>query len=150
MIFAILFFLVIVAVIVIAVGGYIFGWFGEAAVVAKEEFGPRAALKKYEWFKDTSAQLDKKKADIEVYQGRVDDLEETYKDTPRKEWAREDREQHNIWKSEVAGIKASYNLLAANYNSQMKKFNWKFANAGELPEGADEPLPREFKPYVSK
>jgi len=32
----------------------------------------------------------------------------------------------------------------------MAKFNWAFANVGELPKGADRPLPREFKPYETK
>ena len=39
-----------------------FGWFGEAAQVTREEFGPRAMLGKYEWFKDAAAQLEKKQA----------------------------------------------------------------------------------------
>ena len=55
-----------------------------------------------------------------------------------------------IWHSEVAGIKASYNSLAAEYNSQMAKFNWQFCNAGTLPQGATEVLPREHKPYIAE
>lgn len=55
----------------------------------------------------------------------------------------------NRWSQEVAGIKASYNSLAAEYNSQMSKFNWQFAEKGKLPPGATDPLPREFKPYVT-
>lgn len=137
----------LIGLFILMAGIYVFGWFGEAAQVAREEFGPRAALQKYEWFKDASAQLDKKQADIKVYQSRVTAMDEMYKDTSRKEWPREDRSQYNIWLSEVAGVKASYNGLAAEYNAQMKKFNWRFANAGDLPEGATEPLPREYKPY---
>lgn len=139
-----------VLIALIAGIGYGFGWFGETAQVAKEEFGPRAALAKYEWFKDASAQLDKKQADIAVYERRLKAMDETYKDLARQKWPREDREQYNTWSSEVAGVKASYNMLAAEYNSQMAKFNWQFANKGELPKGADEPLPREFKPYTTQ
>jgi hypothetical protein len=130
--------------------GYGLGWFGEAAKVTQEEFGPRAMLEKYEWFKDAAAQLEKKQADIAVYEGRVKAMDETYKDRPRHQWPREDREQYNVWMSEVAGVKASYNSLAADYNAQMAKFNWRFANVGELPKGADRPLPREFKPYTAR
>ena len=66
------------------------------------------------------------------------------------QWPREDREQFNLWEQEVAGIKASYNMLAADYNAQMAKFNWAFAERGKLPEGATDPLPREYKPYEEK
>ncbi len=130
--------------------GYLFGWFGEAAQVARDEFGPKAALAKYEWFKDAAASLDKKLADIKVYEGRLKAMNETYKGLPRQNWPREDREQYNVWSSEVAGVKAGYNTLAAEYNSQMAKFNWRFANRGALPPGATEPLPREYKPYVTE
>src|SRR3989344_4416174 len=141
-----------VAVLTALIGGvgYLFGWFGEAAKVAQEEFGPRAMLEKYEWFKDAAAQLEKKQADITVYAGRMTAMNETYKDLARQKWPREDREQWNVWSSEVAGVKASYNSLAADYNAQMAKFNWRFANVGEPPKGAEQPLPREFKPYTTQ
>lgn len=130
--------------------GYVFGWFAETGQVVQDEFGPRAMLKKYEWFKDASANLDKKLADIKVYESRMTGMTESYQNATRAKWAREDREQYNVWSSEVAGVKASYNALAAAYNSQMAKFNWRFANRGELPPGATEPLPREYKPYVER
>lgn len=136
--------------IVVGSIGYGLGWFTEAADVAKEEFGPRASLVKYEWFKDVAAQLEKKQADITVYEGRIMTMNETYKALVRQDWPREDREQMNVWASEVAGVKASYNTLAADYNAQMAKLNWAFANAGELPKGAETPLPREFKPYINQ
>lgn len=122
----------------------------EAVDVAVDEAGPRALLKKYQWFKDASAQLDKKTADVKVYEARFKSMEEGYKGQRRSEWAREDREQFNLWTSEVAGIKASYNGLAAEYNSAMSKINWAFCNQGDLPKGAETPLPREYKPYVTQ
>ncbi len=130
--------------------GYVCGWFGEAAKVAQDEFGPQAMLKKYEWFKDAAAQLDKKRADIAVYESRIKAMEASYQGAARQNWAREDREQYNVWQSEIAGVKASYNALAAEYNAAMAKFNWRFANKDDLPPGATEPLPREFKPYVTQ
>ena len=120
----------------------------EAAQVAQEEFGPRAMLQKYEWFKDVAATLEAKQADIKVYQGRISMLQEDYAGVARKDWPRSDREQMSIWRSEVAGVIASFNGLAAEYNAQMAKFNWSFANAGTLPKGATVPLPREFKRYM--
>lgn len=136
--------------IVLSIIGYGLGWFGEAAKVAQEQFGSQAMLTKYELFKDEAAQLDKKQADITVYEGRIKAMNETYKDLPRQKWPREDREQYNVWASEVAGVKASFNSLAADYNAQMAKFNYRFANVGDLPQGADKPLPREYKAYVTE
>src|SRR3990167_3223737 len=104
--------------IFVSVIGYGLGWFGEAARVTQEEFGPKAMLEKYEWFKDAAANLEKKQADVGVYESRTKAMNETYKDLPRQKWPREDREQYNVWVSEVAGVKASYNQLAADYNSQ--------------------------------
>jgi hypothetical protein len=140
------------AILAIAIGclGYLFGFWGQAMDVAIDEVGPKALLKKYQWFKDASAQLDKKTADIKVYESRFKSMEDGYKGTPRVQWPRDDREQYNLWQSEVAGIKASYNGLAAEYNSNMSKINWAFCNKGELPKGADQPLPREYKPYVTQ
>ncbi len=122
----------------------------DAKKTAFQEFKPSTLLKKYEWFKDASAQLDKKIADIKVYQIRIDEMNKSYIGVSRKDWAREDREQLSIWMSEVAGVKASYNALSSEYNAQMAKFNWKFCNVGDLPEGTTQVLPREYKPYIDQ
>lgn len=116
--------------------------------VAQQQFDPAVLLQRYEWFKDAAASLDQKEASVKVYARRLTEMKAQYGDAPRSKWAREDREQFSIWTSEVDGIKASYNELAAQYNAQMAKFNWRFTNRGMLPQGATEPLPREFKPYV--
>lgn len=105
-------------------------------------------LKKYERFKDIAAQLDKKSADISVYDSKIKYLTDSYAGTKRSEWPRDDRELMAQWMSEVAGVKASYNSLAAEYNSQMSKINWRFCNVGSLPEGAVQPLPRHYRPYI--
>jgi len=141
--------ILLVMLLVAVLGGisYIGGFFTETGQVIKEEFGPRAMLEKYEWFKDAAAELDKKNADIQVYQSRLNSMKESYEGLKRWEWGRTDKEQFNLWNQEVAGVVASFNGLAAEYNSQMAKFNWKFANKGMLPQGANEPLPREFKTY---
>lgn len=123
-------------------------YFNNAKETAFKEFSPSALLEKYEYFKDMSAQLDKKTADIAVYEGKIKSLEQDYAGVKRSEWARDDREQLSIWKSEFDGVKASYNSLAAEYNSAMSKFNYAFCNVGTLPRGATVPLPREFKPYI--
>ena len=118
-----------------------------AANTVAKEVDPAYMLKKYEWFKDASAVLDKKKADVSVYERRFEELKKDYAGVARKEWARDDREQYGLWLSEVSGIKASFNQLASEYNSQMSKINWRFTNVGNLPQGANEPLPREYTNY---
>jgi hypothetical protein len=142
----------LIAVVGLAVIGSALGvvdWFVNdpktgAIAVAKDELNARELLRKYTWFKDASAQLDARAADIRVYQSRIDNLRKV----PNLD--RTDREQLMIWESEVSGTKAAYNSLAAEYNSQMAKMNWQFTNIGQLPAGADKPLPREFKPYEVK
>lgn len=122
----------------------------KAANVVAREIDPAVLLQKYEWFKDAAAALDKKQADIGVYQSRIRRLEQDYEGQKRSQWAREDREQMSVWQSEVAGVKASYNTLAAEYNSQMAKWNWQFTNIGSLPAGAKQPLPREYRSYTEE
>lgn len=139
-----------VAVFVLGMAGRALGWFGEAAQVAQEQFGPRALLQKYEWFKDAAAQLDKLDADIRVYSARVDTISKTYEGVRRADWARDDRQDWSTATAEVAGVKAAYNGLAADYNAQMAKFNYAFTNAGQLPQGADRALPREYRTYEVK
>ena len=103
------------------------------------EFKVSTLLKKYEYFKDLSASIDKKRADIELYQIEVSSY--------TKE---DDRFYVEQRKSELIGIIAMHNQLCAEYNSAMSKFNYRFTNIGDLPEGATEPLPREYKPYINK
>ena len=103
------------------------------------EFKVSTLLKKYEYFKDLSAAIDKKRADIELYQIEV------------SSYTKEDDKFYvEQRKSELIGIIAMHNQLCAEYNSAMSKFNYRFTNIGDLPEGATEPLPREYKPYINK
>jgi hypothetical protein len=115
-----------------------------------EQVGPDASLEKYEWFKDAAARLDAKRASIQVSEARLEAMDKQYAGVPRKDWPRADLEQSNLWRSEVAGMKASFNDLAGQYNARMVKINHAYANVGDLPKGADKPLPREFKPYETK
>lgn len=116
-----------------------------------DQFKPEELLRKYEWFKDASSQLDQKIATIKAYESRFKNLKESYgKDSSsRKVWDRSDKEQWNVWESEYIGLKASYNDLASTYNAAMVKFNYAFCNAGDMPQGTGTPLPREFKPYIT-
>ncbi len=140
----------LIALLILSQPGCFYGCraISDAKQVAYEEFGPRAALQKYEWFKDCAAKLDAKSADIKVYDARSAALRQSYEGTPYKDWDRKDKEALTLWSSEVAGLKASYNELASEYNAAMAKINWAYAEVGSLPPGATTPLPRSFKPYL--
>ncbi len=116
-----------------------------------EEFKPEELLRKYEWFKDASSQCDQKLSTLKSYESRFNVMKQSYGSDSlnRRNWERSDLEQWNIWQSEFLGVKSSYNDLSAQYNAAMVKFNYGFCNAGQLPKGADMPLPREFKPYIN-
>lgn len=141
-----IFFILVIAVLGVSFLAHLLGWFGEAADVAHEQLGPRALLKKYEWFKDASAALDSKVANIAAAHRRQRSLVDSYEGKSRPKWSREDREQFNLWESEEAGMVASYNNLASEYNAEMVKANWRFANVGDVPAGGA-PLPREYREY---
>jgi hypothetical protein len=114
-------------------------WFAESDKVAQEEFGPRATLKKYEWFKDAYHHLQGKKGDIALYEATIAEYERVRLEEPSK-WNKANQEDYNQLKAELRGVKASYNDLAAEYNSHMSKFNHQFANVDvnkSLPEKVD-------------
>ncbi len=116
----------------------------------KKQFSPSELLRKYEWFKDASAACEQKLATLKVYESRFKDMKKDYGTQTRDKWSRDDREQWNVWESEYIGVKASYNDLVGEYNATMAKFNYSFCNVGTLPQGATEPLPREYKPYLTE
>lgn len=105
----------------------------------QKEYAPSALLKKYEYFKDLSAAIDEKDANIQIYRSEL---------TSYKVVDKDDKFYYEQRKSELFGIISIRNSLAATYNSQMSKFNWRFTNKGDLPASNLEPLPREYKPYI--
>ncbi len=141
---------IIVAITLLGIFARAVGWFGRAAAVVSQELDPRVMLDRYMWFKDAAAQLDKLSADIRVYEARGQSLSEQYAGVPRGQWPRDDRQEASLIASEVAGVKAGYNGLAASYNANMAKTNYAFTNVGSLPAGADQVLPREYRAYEVK
>src|SRR5262249_13571518 len=127
--------ILMVACVALGIFGRAVGWFGRVATVASEEFDPRVMLNRYMWFKDAAAQLDKLDADIRVYDARGKALADQYDGVPRAQWPRDDRQEASLISAEVAGVKAGYNSLAAEYNANMAKLNFAFTNAGSLPQG---------------
>lgn len=112
----------------------------DASDTAFKELKASTLLQRYEYFKDLSSAIDKKRADIEMYQAEIASMDS--KD-------RDDKFYIQQRKSELLGIIAMHNELCSQYNSAMSKINYRFTNVGSLPQGATEPLPREIKPYIN-
>ncbi len=106
----------------------------------EEQYKPSALLKKYEYFKDLSGGIDKKDADIQMYQSEISSMTVSDKD---------DKFYLQQRKSELMGIISIRNQMCAEYNIAMSKFNYSFCNKGTLPQTNLEPLPREYKPYIN-
>src|SRR5678816_4764567 len=70
--------LIVIALVLFSLIGSVLGWFGQAKQVAEQEFSPRALFDRYQWFKDAAAQLDKKRADISVYNQRIKAMDTDY------------------------------------------------------------------------
>lgn len=118
----------------------------DAKQTVVKEFKPSALLQKYEYYKDMSATLDRRLADIHVYESELSDIKSEYKGV--KEMPKDEREYYNLKKSEMIGLINSFNQISAEYNSAMSKFNYAFCNRGQLPQGATIELPREYKTYI--
>jgi len=112
----------------------------DAAKTVEKELKPSALLKKYEWFKNQSAAIDKKRADIELYRTEIETFEVTDKD---------DKIYIQQRKTELIGIISIHNSLCSEYNAQMVKINYAFCNVGDLPATNLEVLPKEYKPYIN-
>jgi len=112
-------------IIVISAILFVVGIFGETAQVAKDEFGAKASLKKYEWFINTSNEIDKLSSDIKIYENKQLMCSNRIKD-------RIASEQCMLWLQEVAGIKSAYNDVVSEYNSASSKFNWEFYNTQNI------------------
>lgn len=112
---------------------------GNAAETVHQQFSASAMLKKYEYFKDLSAAIDSKRADLNAYKANLQDYVITDKDS---------RFYYEQSKAEAMGILMMHNNLVSEYNAGMSKFNYAFCNVGTLPATNLEPLPREFKPYL--
>ena len=130
----------IVGFIALTVISFTCNWFSDGAKTIQKEFAPSALLNKYEQFKNLSAAIDKKRADIDMYREEIKGMSGNDKDD---KYYREQR------KSELMGIIAKHNQLCEEYNSAMSKFNYRFTNKGDLPATNLEPLPREYKPYIN-
>lgn len=142
--------LIIGSLMIVGVIGFGGRVISDAATAVYEEVNPRELNRKYEWFKNAYAQLDSFRGQASVKQNQIDGLVEMYDGVPRNEWNRADIQAHRQYTQELAGIKGSFNNLAAEYNAEMAKWHTAFVNAGKLPEGGSEQMPREVAVYITE
>lgn len=136
-----LFFYILAIIGCLIVGSLTIKMCKNTADTAYKEYSPSALLKKYEQFKDLSAAIDKKRADIQVYETNLNN--QVIIDA-------NSRFYYEQTKAELMGLISSHNGLCGQYNSMMSKFNYRFTNKGDLPSSNLEPLPREIRPYITE
>lgn len=111
--------------------GYVFGWFGEAAKVAQDEFGAKAALTKYEWFINQANNIEKMDKDINLFEARTKSVDEQYKGygEDMAKWPPHISMQYNKERQQaredLIAIASQRNNLVKEYNASSEKFNWK-------------------------
>jgi hypothetical protein len=117
-------------IVLITLIGIPLGWFNEASTVARQEFGPKAALQKYEWFVDQAERINKMEQDVALFEKRLSDVEVSYAGygSNRAQWPPDVRVQYNHARQnasdDLVAIKSQRNSLVQEYNAQSEKFNW--------------------------
>ncbi len=111
-----------------------------ASNVAFKQTNAETVLIRYEWFKDAHNQLNAKLANIQTQEAVVKIMELRYAGIKATEWQRADVDSYTNANAALAGIKMSYNNLAAEYNSNMSKVNYVYCK----PTDGSAALPKEF------
>ncbi|MDO8510012.1 MAG: hypothetical protein Q7S15_00065 [bacterium] len=123
-------FFIIALTVVIGSVGWVLGWFSEAAQVTQEQFGPRAGLKKYEWFVEQSNAITKMDQDVELFKSRKTNLKDEYMSygEDRAKWPPHIQVEYNRQSSQVrddlVAVLSQRNNLVRDYNAASEKFNW--------------------------
>jgi uncharacterized coiled-coil DUF342 family protein len=121
----------------------------DAQRTAFQETKASTLLKRYEWFKDAANVLVKLQADVEIYNAQIKEAERDLDTATGGAERFAIREQVNQWRRERAGIKATYNSLASEYNSNMEKINYRFTNVDFVP-ASEQALPGKFATLISE
>lgn len=120
----------VVIFVALTILGISLNWFGEAVEVAQDEFGPKAALEKYEWFIDQAQDIEKMDRDVELFTHKLNQVDSTYLDYgKKKDWDMTTRVTYNNDKkqaqNDLLAVKSQRNGLVREYNAASDKFNWK-------------------------
>lgn len=111
--------------------GFVTGIFGEAADTAQETYGAKAAVRKYEWFKDKYNNI--QNYDVQ-YKTAVSSFKTFKKDAgPRSDWTFEDKQEYSRLQSVAQGLRNQRNSVVAEYNSASEKATWSVFQTNDLP-----------------
>lgn len=110
---------------------YFVSWGTEAAEVAKDTYGPKAAKFEYEWFKTQYE-------DYQAIQEKITDQQKSLDDFradlgPRKEWDRTDKIEYDRLNSIKVGLEQQKADIAAKYNAKSKMSTRNVFKSNDLP-----------------
>lgn len=108
--------------------------FMQAADVVNKTVDADNMIYNYEWFKQRHESIDAIDFKIRAQQLSVEDFEKSAGD--RKDWHREDREEHARLSTILTGLRQQRADLAAEYNARSRMANRSIFKSGdvELPE----------------
>ncbi len=141
----------ILLIVLLALVAQVLGLINLSAQVAIDEFGPQAALKKYEWFIDQQNYIEKADKDIALFEQRRADVDIQFTKTygaDRSKWLPSTQVLYNqaagTARDDLVAVVSNRNNLVREYNAQSLKFNWTpFQTRADLP-------PRSIFEYVVK
>jgi len=133
--------LVLIAIALGVVGNALGWWVSDAVDVAKQEFNPAEALKKYEWFVGQANMIKKADTDIAIFEQRLVGIESQYVSTygaDKTKWSQSVQVQYNhevsTARTDLIAIVSNRNSIVKDYNTQSEKFNWApFRNYADFP-----------------
>lgn len=139
---------IIALVVVLSIIGGILGWFGEAADVAREEFGPSAMRDKYQWFVQQAHSIESMDSTISVFESRVKGVDRQYSGygEDMSKWPPHIQVQYNNarqqTRDDLVAVVTQRNGLVREYNAASNDFFWEnFKHEPDLP-------PKLYTKYV--
>ncbi len=125
--------LAIAAIVGLTIFSHTMGWFNQAANVAQEEFGPRAALEKYEWFKNQAAAIKTAELSRDQFKNSLTKLENDQLNT--KDIVSMQLMEGRIVqaRNDLAAFEANLKNLKEEYNAASAKFNWQMFKDNDVP-----------------
>ena len=125
---------VVIFSIVIGTIGFVANPFKQGAAIINKTIDADNVIMNYEWFKQRHEDIGAIDSKIKGAQNAVDQFKEDAGE--RKDWHREDREEHSRLASVALGLTQQRADLAAEYNARSRMVNRSIFKTGdsELPE----------------
>ena len=117
---------------VIGVLTFLLNPFKQAGDVINKTIDADNVIANYEWFKSRAQDIRSVDAKIDSAKKAADDFADAC--GPRKDWKREDREEHARLSAIHLGLTQQRNDLAAEYNARTEMANRSLFKSNDLPE----------------